>query len=145
MNLSGRAIVTESRCRLGSAAPLPPAVLQPLAARRCWSRFSELPVLRGRLPAFPRAPFLSLAPSHFLQLFRNPCLLHSAGFLGPSCRVLPRSLFSVLPSGTVISPRSCPGACYPVGPQTTAQCTMHFLPAAHQPLIRSARRAISIS
>lgn len=137
MNLSGRAIVTESRCRLGSAAPLRPAVLQPLAARRCWSRFSELPVVRGDSPAFRRASFLSLASTHFLRLFRNPCLLRSAGFLRPSCRVLPCLLFSVLPSGMVISPRSCSSARYPVGPQNTAQCTVHSLPTPQEELMPS--------
>lgn len=139
MNLSGRAFVTESRCRLGSAAPLRPAVLQPLAARRCWSRFSELPVVRGSSPAFPRAPFLSFASTLFLQMFCNPCLLHSAGFLRPPCRVLPFLLFSVLPGVVMISPRSCPSARYPVGPQHSALC------APFLPLSRNSCQAISIS
>lgn len=137
MNLSGRAFVTESRCRLGSAVPLRPAVLQPLPARRCWSRFSELPVVPGGSPAFPRAPFLSLASTHFLRLFCNPCLLHSAGFLRPSWRVL--SFFAVFCLAKWAGDFSTELSQCSLSSESpnTAQRTVHSLPAPQRELTPS--------
>lgn len=126
VNLSGRAFVTESRCRPCSSSEL---------------RFSELPLARGGSPAFPRAPFLSLACTRFLRLLCNLCSLLSAGFLSASCGVLPGLLCSVLPGGLVRSPRSCRGARCPLGSQNTAQGTLSSLPAPQQDSIQ----AISIS
>lgn len=134
MNLSGRAFVTESRCRLGSAAPLSPALLQPLAARCCWSRFSELPVVRGSSPAFPRVLLLSFLPPSLFSCSATPAYCTLPDFC-PSCRVLP--FFAIFCLARCADDFTTELSQCSLSSGTPAQCTVHSLPGPQQELMPS--------
>lgn len=121
MNLSGRAIVTEHRCRPGSRRPRPaspgraPAAgcespAEPFLGASCCSE--------GRSPGFPHTRFPFFPPT-FFSCSCNHCFRRSAGFLSRSCRVLVFLLASGLLGDLVVSPWSRASARRPMGPQNT--------------------------